>query len=128
VEGPVNLNPVGRNDPLLQRRIGYTSPYDTDVGFHVWPDQWGGPTSMINVVPGNGKRTGDGQRNLNNGAYADFEREVTALVRQQGNNVQVRITAGYNEGNSSRRPDVFNLTYRVNGGEWELPTRLENKW
>ena len=83
---------------------------------------------MVNVVPGNGKSIGDGLRNLNNGAYADFEREVAALARQPGNDVQVRIMPGYAENNLSRRPDLFTLTYRTNGGEWVPPTRLENKW
>ena len=37
IEGDFAYNPVGRNDPGLQRRIGY-SGYDADVGFHLVPD------------------------------------------------------------------------------------------
>jgi hypothetical protein len=127
VEGPVSLNPVGRNDPVLQRRIGYNGP-DTDVGFHVWPDQWGGPTSMVNVVAGNGKPIGDGLRNLNNGDYADFERKVTELAKDPNKQVEARVTPIYADGNTSRRPDFFNVSYRVDGGEWQIPQQLENKW
>lgn len=83
---------------------------------------------MINVVPGNGKPIGDGLRNLNNGDYADFERKVSALAADPAKQVEARMEAIYDPSNSTRRPDYFRLTYRVDNGEWSAPRVLENKW
>lgn len=115
-EGRVDLDPVGRNDPELQRRIGHEGR-PTDVGFHVIADLFGGPTNRLNVVPGNGKPIGDGLPNLNNGAYKRFENRIARLV-EDGHEVEVRIGAQYNPGNTSSRPDRFIAQYRVDGGDW----------
>lgn len=67
VTGRAALNKVGRND-ALQRQIGKEGK-DGDVGFHLVADSLGGPTNRLDVVPGNGKRLGDGPPNLNQGKY-----------------------------------------------------------
>lgn len=115
-EGRVDLNPVGRNDPALQTRIGHEGR-STDVGFHVIADRLGGPTNRLNVVPGNGKPIGDGLPNINNGAYKRFENELAQLA-QDGHQVDVRVMPEYNPGNATNRPDRFVTEYRVDGGDW----------
>lgn len=123
-EGRVELDPVGRNDPNLQRQIG-NEGRETDVGFHLIADRFGGPTNRINVVPGNGKPIGDGLPNLNNGAYKRFENEIADL-RTAGHNVDMQITVQYNPGNTSTRPDSLVASYRVDGGDW-IDHRFVNK-
>lgn len=116
-EGEIALDPVGRNDPSLQRQIGHDGR-DTDVGFHVVADRFGGQTNRLNVVPGNGKPLGDGQPNLNQGAYSRFEDRIAELAEQPGNRVEVRIEMNYDATNATARPDSFDAAYRVNGGRW----------
>ncbi|WP_101927397.1 MULTISPECIES: DNA/RNA non-specific endonuclease [Luteimonas] len=115
-EGRVDLEPVGRNDPGLQRDIGHEGR-PTDVGFHVIADRLGGPTNRLNVVPGNGKPIGDDLPNLNNGAYKRFENQLARLA-EAGHDVDMRVSPQYNPGNTSSRPDVFVAEYRVDGGDW----------
>lgn len=115
-EGRVDLEPVGRNDPQLQRDIG-NEGRTTDVGFHVIADRLGGPTNRLNVVPGNGKPIGDGLPNLNNGEYKRFENELARLA-EAGHEVDMRVLPEYNPGNTSNRPDAFVAEYRVDGGDW----------
>jgi hypothetical protein len=115
-EGRVDLDPVGRNDPDLQRDIGHEGR-PTDVGFHVIADSLGGPTNRLNVVPGNGKPIGDGLPNLNNGAYKRFENEIARLV-DDGHQVEMRVSPQYNADNLTSRPDRFVAQYRVDGGDW----------
>lgn len=115
-EGRVDLEPVGRNDPGLQRDIG-NEGRPTDVGFHVIADRLGGPTNRLNVVPGNGKPIGDGLPNLNNGDYKRFENELARLA-EAGHEVDMRVSPQYNPGNTSNRPDAFVAEYRVDGGDW----------
>ncbi len=123
-EGKVELTPVGRNDPKLQTAIG-NEGRDTDVGFHIIADRFGGPTNRLNVVPGNGKPIGDGLPNLNNGAYKRFENTIAEL-REQGHAVEIRVSPEYNPGNLSSRPDNFVAEYRTDGGRWiehEFPNK-----
>ncbi|WP_440222994.1 DNA/RNA non-specific endonuclease [Dokdonella sp. MW10] len=115
-EGRVELDPVGRNDPGLQRQIG-NEGRDTDVGFHLIADRFGGPTNRVNVVPGNGKPIGDGLPNLNNGAYKRFENQIAGLL-ENGHDVDMQVTLTYNPGNTTTRPDAFVASYRVDGGDW----------
>lgn len=116
-EGEITLDPVGRNDPSLQRQIGHEGR-DTDVGFHIVADRFGGQTNRLNVVPGNGKPLGDGQPNLNQGAYSRFEDRIAKLAEQRGNRVEVRIEMNYDANNATARPDSFDAAYRVNEGRW----------
>lgn len=115
VEGRIELDPVGRNDPDLQSDIG-NEGYETDVGFHLIADRFAGQTNRLNVVPGNGFPTGDGLPNLNNGAYKDFENTLAALA--EDHDVEVRITPVYDRGNDTNRPDSIIVEYRVDGGRW----------
>ncbi|RVT93305.1 DNA/RNA non-specific endonuclease [Sphingomonas crocodyli] len=116
-EGTISLDAAGRNDPDLQTSIGHEGK-KTDVGFHIIADRFGGQTNRLNVVPGNGKPTGDGLPNLNNGAYKQFENTVGKLAENPANTVEIRIEANYATGNASNRPDSFEASYRVNGGVW----------
>lgn len=115
-EGKVELAPAGRNDPKLQTAIG-NEGRDTDVGFHLIADRFGGQTNRLNVVPGNGKPIGDGLPNLNNGAYKRFENQIAEL-RAQGHDVEIRVSPQYNAGNLGNRPDRFVAEYRTDGGRW----------
>lgn len=115
-EGQVDLAPMGRNDPGLQRDIG-NEGRDTDVGFHIIADRLAGPTNRLNVVPGNGAPIGDGLPNLNNGAYKRFENELARLA-ESGHDVDMRVSPHYNPDNVSNRPDTFVAEYRVDGGDW----------
>lgn len=118
-EGSVSLEPVGRNDPALQRAIG-NEGYATDVGFHLIADSFAGPTNRLNVVPGNGKPLADGTRNLNTGDYGHrFEGQIRALKRDHPDlDMQIRIEPFYDAGNTSNRPDSFLAAYRQEGGKW----------
>ena len=123
-EGKVELAPAGRNDPTLQTGIG-NEGRETDVGFHLVADRFGGQTNRLNVVPGNGKPIGDGLPNHNNGAYKRFENEM-ARLREAGHDVEVRISPEYTAGNTSTRPDSFIAEYRTDGGRWiehEFPNK-----
>jgi hypothetical protein len=120
-EGRIDLSPAGRNDPSLQASIGREGR-SSDIGFHLIGDRFGGQTNRLNVVPGNGRRIGDGLPNLNQGAYKRFENTVAELARDPNNRVEVRIESRYNGGNISNRPDEFVASYRVNGGRWRTQT------
>lgn len=124
-EGKISLDPVHRNDPDLQAQIG-NEGRDTDVGFHLIADRFGGQTNRLNVVPGNGMPTGDGLPNLNTGAYKRFENSVAKLAENPANRVEVKIETRYDAGNASTRPDEFVASYRVNGGQWRTQT-FDNK-
>lgn len=115
-EGKVDLTPLGRNDSKLQAAIG-NEGRATDVGFHLIADRFNAPTNRLNVVPGNGKPIGDKLPNLNNGAYKRFENTIADL-RAKGSEVEIRVSAEYNPGNLSNRPDTFIAEYRVDGGRW----------
>ena len=116
-EGEIGLTATGRNDSALQADIGREGR-DTDVGFHIIADRFGGQTNRLNVVPGNGKPIGDGLPNLNQGPYKQFENTVGKLAGDPKNTVEVRIEAAYDSGNTTTRPDRFEASYRVNGGLW----------
>jgi hypothetical protein len=124
-EGRVTLTPANRPDPDLQRRIG-DEGRPTDIGFHVIADRFGGQTNRLNVVPGNGVRIDDGLPNLNQGAYKRFENMVARLAEDPAKRVEVRIEMRYDPANASSRPDMFEASYRVNGGQWRTQS-FDNK-
>ncbi len=126
IEGYFANNPAGRNDLGLQRRIGY-SGHGTDVGFHLAPDSAGVPTSLLSVVPGNGRRLADKLPNLNQGAYAQWERGLRALSADTENKVFFQVEPRYNAGNTSRRPDKIIVRHRVNDGDFKTATFI-NKY
>jgi DNA/RNA non-specific endonuclease len=121
VEGKVTLNKVdGRagTDGVGTTSIGHSADAkDGDIGFHLIGDQFNGPTNKLNVVPGNGTPA-NGLANLNQGAYASWERQVKNLAKEPGNSVEVRVEPRYNGSNTTSRPDAFVAKYRVNGGDW----------
>ena len=123
--GAVDLTPVARNDPDLQRAIG-NEGRSTDVGFHLIADRFAGWTNRLNVVPGNGAPIGDGLPNLNNGAYTRLENQIERLAQIPGNRVEIKIEPLYAAGNTSNRPDEFVASYRVNDGRWYTST-FDNK-
>ncbi len=125
IEGEFVNNPAGRNDLGLQRRIGY-SGYDTDVGFHLVPDSAGAPTSLLSVVPGNGRRLADGLASLNQGAYAQWERKLRSLSSNPDDRVFFQVEPQYDPGNLSRRPDRIVVRHRVNSGNFD-ETTFDNK-
>lgn len=104
--GKLKLEAAGRNT-RLQQAIGHDGValgHPNDVGFHLIGDQFGGQTNRLNVVPGNG--------NLNNGAYAAFERTIKARAQSPNTEVEVQIRAVYKNGNTTSRPDQFVASYR----------------
>src|SRR5690554_397312 len=123
--GKVKLNPIdGRagTDGIGTKLIGREG-VDGDIGFHLIGDQFGGATNRLNVVPGNGKRVDpSGPPNLNQGQYAKFERSVKNAVKDPANagkDVEIRVSPQYRRSNTTNRPDQFEASYRVEGGEWE---------
>lgn len=114
-EGQISLDPAGRNDPDLQTDIG-NEGRQSDVGFHVIADRFGALTNRLNVVPGNGAPIDDGLPNLNNGAYKEFENTIAELA--EDHDVLARISPSYDPGNTTNRPDLFIVEYRVDGGAW----------
>jgi hypothetical protein len=116
--GKVNVHEFGRNDTKLQTQIGKEGR-TTDIGFHLIADSLDGPTNRLNVVPGNGKRIGDGLPNLNQGDYAKFERSVKNLAQSSDKPVEIRVRAEYNPGNTSSRPDRLIASFRQEGGPWQ---------
>jgi len=94
-----------------------------DIGFHLIGDQFNGPTNRLNVVPGNGVRVDpNGPPNLNQGQYAKFENAVKKALEDPANvgkDVEIRITPQYRRTNDSARPDQFEASYRVEGGDWQ---------
>ncbi|MET0328119.1 MAG: DNA/RNA non-specific endonuclease [Luteimonas sp.] len=118
-EGSVSLEPVGRNDPTLQRAIG-NEGYATDVGFHLIADSFAGPTNRLNVVPGNGKPLADGTKNLNTGDYGHkFEGQIRELKRANPDlDMQIRVEPFYDAANTTNRPDGFIAAYKQEGGKW----------
>ena len=121
-EGEVQVAPLnGRagTDGVSTVSIGKGADAQTgDVGFHLIGDQFGGPTNELNVVPGNGVPA-NGVANLNQGAYASWESSVKNLALDPANSsVEMSVQPVYYEGNLTTRPDAFNASYRVNGGDW----------
>ncbi|WP_416188729.1 DNA/RNA non-specific endonuclease [Pseudoalteromonas carrageenovora] len=94
-----------------------------DIGFHLIGDQFDGPTNRLNVVPGNGKRIDPNlPPNLNQGAYAKFERKVKDVRLDPvnaGKDIEIKIKPKYRKSNQTNRPDQFEVSYRVGGGELE---------
>ena len=123
VIGRPSLEPATR-DPRLQAEIGREGR-PTDVGFHLLGHALGGPTNRVNVVPGNGFRIDDGLANLNQGAYARFEREIRRHLAA-GRDVGVEIQVVYNPRNSTTRPDEFVARLTVDGDR-SRPYRFVNK-
>jgi hypothetical protein len=120
VEGCVTLDKNGRvpTDGVDTTSIGKSKDSQPgDVGFHLVGDQFNGPVNRLNVVPGNGVTQGE-LKSLNLSGYKRWENEVSGLARDPNNTVEIRVEASYKASNTTTRPDAFNASYRVNGGDW----------
>ena len=133
VSGQVRLNPANNRagtDGVSTTTIGNgPDSQNGDVGFHLIGDQFDGPTNRLNVVPGNGTRLDpDGPSNLNQGAFRSrFENVVAQAIRDNpGSTVEVRVEPIYRNGNTTTRPDVFEASYRIDGGEY-ITVRFRNQ-
>ena len=90
----------------LQTKIGNEGDFKaTDVGFHLFGDQFDGPVNRLNVVQG------DGQLNLR--GYAEMEREWKQML-VDNHPVRPRIRIEY-EGDSLR-PSRFYVDYENSNG------------
>ena len=104
----------------VDRGIGRSpDAVEGDVGFHLGADSLGIPGGHLNVVPGNGQplpKEYPGISNLNQGSYGKLEKELRNLADIPGNKVKASFEAIYKPGNTSSRPDGFEVTYSVNNG------------
>ena len=101
-----------------------------DIGFHFIGDQFDGPTNRLNVVPGNGKRIDPNlPPNLNQGAYAKFERKVKEVrldPNNDGKDIEIKIKPRYSKSNQTNRPDDFIASYKV-AGEKPIKYKFKNQ-
>ena len=101
-----------------------------DIGFHLIGDQFDGPTNRLNVVPGNGKRIDPNlPPNLNQGAYAKFERKVKEVrldPNNDGKDIEIKIKPRYSKSNQTNRPDDFIASYKV-AGEKPIKYKFKNQ-
>ena len=97
-------NPLGRPNRALQTAIGKEG-VETDVGFHLIGDVFGGPINRLNVVPGNS--------NLNLSAFRILENSWLKSI-QAGSKVSVRLKLNYV--GSTKRFDSLVVTTRVGKG------------
>lgn len=115
------LKEKGLSDPALRRAIGNgPDAKDGDVGFHIFAESFGGPTTKLNVVPGNGKvpKAQDLSKfkNLNTSEYAKMEKQVRAALKDP-NVKDLNLTVEPIYLKSGTRPDRFEATLSVNGEE-----------
>jgi DNA/RNA non-specific endonuclease len=103
----------------LQTAIGNTG-HATDVGFHLIAHIFGAVVNELTVVPGNGKRVaGDPDPNLNGSAYkTQFENVVRNVLDTTSQIVQVEVRCVYNSGNTTSRPDVFQVRFKTDHDAW----------
>ena len=117
--GTINTSNPGQRLPVVDKAIGnHVDALSTDVGFHRGADSLGFPGGNLNVNPGNGfpiPANFPGVPNLNGGAYKQLENTLRKLDNG-GNKVYANFEAIFNDGNLTRRPDAFQVTYSVNGG------------
>jgi len=117
-----------RGSSSLQTEIGNRG-YATDVGFHLIAHIFGAVVNELTVVPGNGKRiSGDPDPNLNGSAYkVEFENIVRNILDTTDRVVEIQVASIYNSGNTSSRPDVFEVRFRTDAGDWRT-ARFINKF
>jgi hypothetical protein len=110
-----------RASSALQTAIGNTG-YATDVGFHLIAHIFGGGVNEVTVVPGNGgKIATDPDPNLNGSAYkVQFENKVRHILDTTSQIVQVEVRCVYNSGNTTSRPDVFQVRFKTDHDTWTV--------
>jgi hypothetical protein len=108
-----------RGSSALQTEIGNRG-YATDVGFHLIAHIFGAVVNELTVVPGNGKPvSGDPNPNLNGSAYkVEFENIVRSILDTTSQVVEIQVVSVYNSGNTTSRPDVFEVRFRTDAGDW----------
>lgn len=77
-----------------------------DEGGHLIASIFGGLGEKLNIVPMNG--------NLNKGAWKQME-NTWATALKEGKQVKVKIDPVYSE--IGGRPESFNVSYSINGGQ-----------
>ena len=102
-----NVGRISRIDTALGKQAG---AMDDDIGFHLGADQLGFMGGPLNLVPGN--------KTLNNTDYKSFEGELRGF-HDDGYTVDVEFKAVYNLGNTSKRPDGFEVEFTLDGGSAE---------
>jgi hypothetical protein len=114
-----------RASSSLQTAIGNRGQA-TDVGFHLIAHIFKAVVNELTVVPGNGKRIpGDPDPNLNGSAYkVQFENIVRNVLDTTAQIVEVEVRCLYDSGNSTSRPDHFQVRFRTDAGVWVTVTFL----
>ena len=106
VQADLKYDPWYRN-AYQQRIAGKDCRLDTDCGGHLIGAVFGGPGEALNLVPMDRTLNGGG------GQWGVMERVWKGYL-DQGQSVKVDIKPIYTGG--SRRPDRFEVTFRVDGG------------
>ncbi|WIX32092.1 DNA/RNA non-specific endonuclease [Salinicola sp. JS01] len=91
------------------RLIGHQG-IEGDIGFHGGADEFGFQGGSLNVSPGN--------KALNSREYRAFERDLKNHL-QEGRAVEADFRRVFNPGNTSSRPDKYAIKYRIQDGDWE---------
>jgi DNA/RNA non-specific endonuclease len=86
-----------------------------DIGFHAGADRFGFQGGPLNLSPGN--------RSLNGNEYARFEDKLNGLLKE-GKRVDAEFRSVFNPGNTTARPDKYEVIYRVDGGPPRTKTFL----
>jgi len=120
VKGKLEHKPHGRHGASLQTKIG-NEGRKHDVGFHLIGDQFNGAINRLNVLMGNGKPI-RGKPNLNTGSFKQIE-TIWRKALDAGKEVEVKLRPVYDT--DSKRPDRFEISYKIGKGKWTTET-LEN--
>jgi DNA/RNA non-specific endonuclease len=95
-------------------KIGHQG-VDGDIAFHAGADRFGFQGGRLNLSPGN--------RSLNGNEYARFEDKLNGLLKE-GKRVDAEFRSVFNPGNTTARPDKYEVIYRVDGGPPRVKTFL----
>lgn len=117
--GFVDTSKVGERLPSLDKAIGKADgALLTDVGFHAGADRLGFPGGKLNVFPGNGVPDPikfPGLKNLNQSAYSKLESQLAQASKD--NKVYADFRREFNPGNTTQRPDIIVVQYKVGDGD-----------
>lgn len=118
-----------RSSSQTQADIGNSSGISTDVGFHLIAHIFGAVVNELTVVAGNGYPTGDGLPNLNGSAYkVEFENIVRRILDTTSEVVEIEVVPVYNPGNTSKRPDRFEVRFRSDASFFWNVVGFDNKF
>ncbi|MFC4076165.1 DNA/RNA non-specific endonuclease [Salinithrix halophila] len=105
---------TSKRKPYSQRIVGREDRASNDHGGHLIASIFGGSGDIDNLVPMN--------QNLNQGRWKALENKWADSLKA-GKKVEVNIKPKYK--GDSRRPDRFEVRYRMDGKDW-IKTTLEN--